>query len=232
MIASLKEKAFSLLERNIARQGIVLQTRNWASGGLTEIDLHLPETDMSGWKQVQHIKTRVANGCYRDYSPSGWDAETRTCTLFVCTRHPGRGSNWARSLQAGQTVRYLGIAATPHRPLAGQHLVCLGDTSSLGHFLGLRQLANDNQLFYGAISSTCPEDRNELASFGEQLDMVAEQHDDPARPFLRWLDRNPAPTTAVTLYLAGRSLLVARLRQELRQLGYVNAQIKAQGFWS
>lgn len=230
MIATLKEKAYALVERNLTKQATVLQTRHWASGNLTEIDLHLPAADMSGWKQVQHIKMQVAPGCYRDYTPSGWDEETRTCTLFISTRHDGKGSLWARNLQPGYTIRYLGIAGTPHRLTGNRLAICFGDMSALGHFMALRQLADGRQLLCGAITGMLQQDGEEFARLREPFDLLSSNAGKSEHAFLAWLDRNPTIVDDVMFYIAGQSSMVAGLRKALRQRGH--ASVKAQGFWS
>src|SRR5215468_8368313 len=96
--------------------GTVLAVRTWEPGSIREIDLHLPDVDMSGWTSAQHLKCKVGTLSYRDYTPLGWDAETSTCTLIIYTGHEGIGSQWARQLRAGEPLFYLGIGSSLQQP--------------------------------------------------------------------------------------------------------------------
>src|SRR5438045_1888995 len=96
-----------LLERRWLKIAKVLAIRAWDPATFLEIDLHLPDCDMSKWQEAQHMKCKVGPLAYRDYTPSGWDAETRTCTLFIDAGHEGQGSRWVKKLKTGDTVYYL-----------------------------------------------------------------------------------------------------------------------------
>ena len=103
----LKRKAEKLFEPQSLQSGRVLEVRHWEQSTIIEIDLHLPDANMWQWTEIPYIKFKVAAFAYRDYTPSGWDAETSTCTLYVDAAHNGQGSNWARHLKNNDTVSYL-----------------------------------------------------------------------------------------------------------------------------
>src|ERR1700761_6470438 len=103
----LTQKALSLAEKPFARSASVLAIRDWEPDTVREVDLHLPDCDMSRWDSAQHFKVKVAPLVYRDYTLSEWDVATRTCTLIIHTAHMGIGSRWARGLQSGDEVTYL-----------------------------------------------------------------------------------------------------------------------------
>ena len=92
----LTEKAISLVGSTFGRQAVVLAIRAWEPGTVREIDLHLPDCNMSHWDKTLHLKCKVGSMAYRDYTPSGWDAETRTCTLLSHLAHDGPGSRGVR----------------------------------------------------------------------------------------------------------------------------------------
>ena len=106
-LTKLKRKAGELIEPRFVQTGTVLEVRPWAPSTLIEIDLHLPYVDMDNWEQVPYIKFRVDSLTFRDYTPSGWDAETHTCTIYVDAVHNGPGSKWARGLKKGDIVSYI-----------------------------------------------------------------------------------------------------------------------------
>lgn len=226
-MATLTEKAAALVDRTFAHEGSILEVRSWPSGNITEIDLHLPGASMRKWQHAQHIKIKTAPLAYRDYTPCDWDADTGTCTVFADTGHQGKGSLWAQNVNPNDTFSYMGPGPTPHRPPADTLLVCLGDRSSIGHFMALRQLAGDKELICGAVLLEDAADREMYRSLREPLEPVS-----GAAALLRWLDHNPVTVEDVCFFLAGQSSLVAALRKELKQRGVRGNQIKAQGFWS
>jgi hypothetical protein len=58
-----------------------------------ELDLHLPNVDMSKWVQIPRLKCRVDEDkiLYRDYTPAKWDVTNRTCTLYIESRSSRSG---------------------------------------------------------------------------------------------------------------------------------------------
>ncbi|GAA0535803.1 SIP domain-containing protein [Chitinophaga japonensis] len=232
-IQLIKRKAITLIEQKIARTGRVLAVRTWAPAAIIEADLHLPGVNMARWSHVQHMKCRVGDWAYRDYSPCGWDAGTETCTLIIDAGHEGAGVRWAATLQPGDTVTYAGIASTPHRPVSDAHLVLLGDESAIGHFYALRQLAVNSLSIRGAVAFA---NASQLDASGEYfcdfstLEPVAGQDRHSGEALVQWAAGQQFHRDTV-FYLVGHIPMVTRLRQWLRGKGYSGAQIKAQGFW-
>ncbi|MDQ0107393.1 NADPH-dependent ferric siderophore reductase [Chitinophaga terrae (ex Kim and Jung 2007)] len=231
MISAVKEKKISFLERTFTKQGTILDIRPWASGTFFEVDLHLPDTDMSKWTVTQHIKCKVAPYTFRDYTPAQWDASTHTCTLFIDAAHDGAGARWAQQLQTGELLVYLGIGSSMQKPVQGQELVFLGDQSALAHFLALQQLAGNTAQIKGNVVIKDPEHVEEFNSYF------------PRSPFQPVLQQSDALSTLVAslldfpfsqeqvFYLVGNVRMVADLRNLLRKTGINSSQIKAQGFW-
>lgn len=212
----------------------VLAVRSWEPGSIREIDLHLPDCDMNGWTSAQHIKCKVGSFTYRDYTPLGWDAETSTCTLLIHIGHEGAGSRWARQLQVGDAIAYLGIGSSHHQPAAGRSLVFLGDESAIGHFLALRQLAPADTAISGAVLLSEPHHAQEFCDYYPGLGLEPLRKDGVAdyRQLDHWvegLDLSEHPD--VVFYLAGYIPSVVRLRKLLRRKGVGKRQVMAQGFW-
>src|ERR1700761_9194326 len=147
----LTQKAIALAETPFLRTRKVLAVREWEPRSIREIDLHLPDCDMSKWTSAQHIKCKVGVLSYRDYTPSGWDSETHTCTLLIHAGHDGVGSHWAKALRPGDPITYRGVGSSHHQPSGDQSLCFLGDETSIGHFLALQQLAKPGVTIKGAI---------------------------------------------------------------------------------
>jgi NADPH-dependent ferric siderophore reductase len=233
IIQQIKKQAGKLIEPQLLKAGRVLEVRLWEPSTIIEIDLHLPEADMQQWTEIPYIKFRVANLTYRDYSPSGWDADTRTCTIFVDAKHNGPGSQWARQLQKNDMVQYYKTGTTHQKPESTTAVVGLGDESSLGHLLALQQMVMPVTRFSGAV----------LMSNSRHSELFNEYFRSPLQPvqrtdiyghhsLIQWLSAQKYTLDNVVFYLAGNNTMVAQLRKMLRNQGYSSNQIRAQGFWS
>jgi NADPH-dependent ferric siderophore reductase len=228
-----RKKASSLIENRLLKTGSVLEVRFWEKAGMAEIDLHLPTVAMDQWEEVPYMKCRVADFTYRDYTPSGWDAQTRTCTLYIDTAHQGPGSSWARSLRPDDLISYIGISSTRHRPSRTSAVICLGDESSMGHLLALRQLTLPETRFAGAVLMG---DQQQCALFQQyfhtSLAPFVKTGTDDHLALLEWVNTQNIEPESASFILAGKSSLVIGLRKGLKQLGYNSKQIKAHGFWN
>lgn len=206
--------------------GRVLDIRPWTGGTMTEIDLHLPDTNMHGWKAVPYIKFKVADFAYRDYTPFGWDADTSTCSLLVDTGHDGPGTKWANALQVGDKVMYLPAESTKQIPHATDLVVGLGDSSSLAHLLALQQLTLPVSRFAGAA----------FLPSGVQRRLFQEYFKSPLQLLCNvgevneWITEQGYCAEHSHFYLTGHEGLVNKLRRQLKSTGH--QQIKVKGFWS
>jgi len=230
----LTQKALSLAESPFIHNARVLAVRVWEPDTVREIDLHLPDCNMNKWTSPQHIKFKVGNFIYRDYTPSGWDAETRTCTLIIHTGHEGPGSRWGKTLKTGDTVNYMGVESSHQQPVEGKPLVFLGDETAIGHFLALRQLAGESASIGGAVVLSEPHHRDEFGQyfFGWGLRSLEKGTTRNYKELDCWLMGLSLPLREDTVfYLAGYSPEIGRLRRLLRQKGVNPGQVKARGFW-
>ncbi len=227
------KKIGSILEERISKTGIVLDVRAWEPATFFEVDLHLPYADMTKWKEVQHVKCRVADFTYRDYTPAGWDADTRTCTLYINASQDGAGSQWVRSLKKGDLFTYLGIGPTSHKPLPGQKITCLGDETAIGHFLALQQLAGESNRLQGAIALAQEAHCSQLKAY-LPLELMPLVKTDPGGQdaLSLWLYNQPQEPADTVFYIAGHTPTAAKLRRELKQMQFDRTKVKAHGFWA
>ncbi|RYY37967.1 MAG: hypothetical protein EOP46_00690 [Sphingobacteriaceae bacterium] len=227
----IKNKATRILEDTFLKTGYVLETRPWDTGNIIEVDLHLPLANMQ-WNEVQHIKCKVAEFTFRDYTPAAWDAETQTCTLYIDAGHNGPGALWAKQLNKEDKVEYLGIGTTRHAPVNSSAIICLGDESSIGHLLALQQLTQPAARFSGAV--VMADDTN--------CKLFTEYFKTPLQPLergdsyghhslIQWLLLQQENLENTMFYLAGNSVMVSQVRKILQSQGYGSGQIKAHGFW-
>ncbi len=230
----LTQKAIALAETPFLRTATVLAVRAWEPGSIREIDLHLPGCDMSKWNSAQHIKCKVGVLSYRDYTPSGWDAETQTCTLLIHTAHNGIGSRWAQLLQPGDTISYRGPGSSHHQPARTRRLCFLGDETTIGHFLALRQLAQPGTAISGAIVLGEAHHLQEFHDYflGWEVQPLRKSVDADYRELDSWVDAlDPREHADTAFYLAGYIPAVVRLRKQLRKKGITGSRVQAQGFW-
>lgn len=219
------KKAAQLLSNRLLHTGSVLDVRHWAGACMTEVDLHLPETDMHQWQDVPYIIFRVGPFAYRDYTPFGWDADISTCSLLVDTGHQGPGSDWAKQLQPQDKVQYLKVDSTRQSPHPTGLVVGLGDSSSLAHLLALRRLTLPQSRFDGAVILNNPAQAELLQDYFSV--QFANIHN--VQHFAAWLVGQPYCQQHSRYYITGANHLVSDLRKELRTKGF--GHIKIKGFW-
>jgi NADPH-dependent ferric siderophore reductase len=230
----LTQKAIDLAETSFLQRGEVLAVRAWKPGSIREIDLHLPECDMSKWVNAQHIKCKVGVLAYRDYTPSGWDAETHTCTILVHAAHRGAGSSWALGLVPGDTIQYRGPGSSHQEPVPARQLCFLGDETSIGHVLALQQLASPGAVISGAVLLSEAHHRQEFQEYfgGWSVQPLQKAADGDYRELDHWVDAlDPRDHADTVFYLAGYGPGVNGLRKLLRRKGIAGNMVKAQGFW-
>ncbi len=231
LLKQLRKKADSLLTPALLQSGHVLKVRNWEPATLVEIDLHLPHIDMA-WDSIRYIKFRVDDFTFRDYTPSRWDADQRTCTLFIDTGHNGAGSKWAMGLRKGDMVYYFKTERTNHAPNPQTWSVGLGDQSGLGHLLALQQMSNPIGCFTGSVLLN---ERQHLKFFRESFDShvqpVERQDAVGNESLLQWVVTQKFHPDRTVFYIVGNNRLVSGLRRSLRECGFSSSQIKVKGFW-
>ncbi|UYQ94657.1 siderophore-interacting protein [Chitinophaga horti] len=212
-----KKAATTLIESAWGKTGRVLSVKSWEPATFFELEVHFPEMSMERWAVVQHLKVKVASGIYRDYTPARWDADRKICTLYVDAVHDGPGSRWVQGLRAGDEITYVGPGSAQHRPEKVTQYA-LGDLSSLGHFLALRQLSHNNAVHI-AIEAKEPGHHDYLRA----LDVT---------PVLKGLTswwRGQRQETGI-VYVVGNMRDCISIRKEIKATGF-NGRIKALGFW-
>jgi NADPH-dependent ferric siderophore reductase len=231
-LQKLKSKAARWFEPGDLNNGRVLEVRHWEPSTIIEIDLHLPGTDMQKWTAVPYIKFKVDTFTFRDYTPSCWDAETSTCTLYIDAAHAGAGSNWARSLKKDDTVDYLKIGTSHQSPESTSAVIALGDESSLGHMLALQQMVMPSARFTGAVLLADEQHRNFFGRYFPSSIQTVARHDVYGHHSLvQWVAGQNFSLDNIVFYLAGNDMMVSQLRKLLKMQGYASGQIRATGFW-
>jgi len=228
----IKRKAGKLFENRL-QSGRVLEVRHWEPSTLIEVDLHLPFADIAQWNEIPYIKFRVDDFTFRDYTPSGWDAETSTCTIYVDAAHNGPGSRWAQQLKKDDVVSYLKIGSTDHSPVATSAVVALGDESSMGHLLALQKMVLPHTRFSGGLIIGNEHHRRLFHEyFWSPLQPVARKDIFGHHSLIEWVLEQQYSLENTVFYLVGNNTMVAQLRKLLKNQGYPSGQIKVQGFWS
>jgi NADPH-dependent ferric siderophore reductase len=228
----IKRKAGKLFENRL-QSGRVLEVRHWEPSTLIEVDLHLPFADIAQWNEIPYIKFRVDDFTFRDYTPSGWDAETSTCTIYIDAGHNGPGSKWAQQLKKDDVVSYLKIGSTDHSPTSTSAVVALGDESSMGHLLALQKMVLPHTRFSGGLVIGNEQHRKLFHEyFWSPLQPVARKDIFGHHSLIEWVLEQQYSLENTVFYLAGNNTMVAQLRKLLKNQGYPSGQIKVQGFWS
>ena len=226
ILKRIRKKTNKIIDHQLLRLATVLEVRSWPGSPMQEIDLHLPESDMRYWMAVPYIKFHVGGFIFRDYTPFGWDAGTSTCSLLIDLGHQGPGSKWAKALRAGVMVQYIITDSSRQQPHPTNLVVGLGDNSSIGHLMALRQLTIPNIRFDGAF----------VADSAQTGNLLNDYFDKPLIPhscgtaLITWLEQQAYCTAHTSFYLTGNEDLLIRLQKVLKELGHSNICVRT--FWS
>lgn len=220
---NIKERATAFLMSRMSQQAYVSDNTT-ITPGIRQLTF-TTEAPLS-WKSGQHFKCAVAPYTYRDYTVASWDPLIQQGTFLIDTAHAGAGSQWATDLLPGDAFSFAGPGGGQHQPTAASHLVCIGDTSALGHFQSLFLNCNIEQYFTCAIQASS----SDVNALGRELEMpvFSLPQIDHLRP---WLHENKLDLYNTTFYLAGGSAQVVQFRNKLKTMGVTGSSIKAAGFW-
>lgn len=230
-MANMIKKALSGLIETMLDKGHVVAVRTWQPGTMVEVDLHLPDIDLSQWLNVKRLKIKVAALEYRDYTPATWNAAKRICTMYIEAEHDGAGSTWAKSLKKGDEVLF-GPAYAGSTPTETGKILCLGDGSALGHFLAIKQLTNRKLYPFSAVVFLANE--YELpAKFvrdNPELDCITKKHGNALDELSQWVQQRDL-SQYTTIYMYGQASLVKGMKNLLRDKDEVQARIYSAAFW-
>ncbi|WP_158796447.1 hypothetical protein [Pedobacter sp. L105] len=216
ILKQISKTAERIIKPQLLKSGIVLDIRRWEDGATIEIDLHLPETDMTEWGEVPYIKLAPGDLFFRDYIPFGWDAETATCSLFIEITQEGTDSNWAKHMKAGDHLNYLMTDGTHTSPHPANLIVGLGDATSLAHLLALQQLTLPDSRFDGAALISCLSTSKLFKEyFTTPLTIVPDQNE-----MVNWLMNRGYCVSHTSFYLTGNHQFKVEMRKLLKSLGY------------
>lgn len=227
-----QKKKISTLEKLFLQSGKIVSVRSWNGDNIREIHLHLPNVDFEKWDMAHCIKCRISALHYTDYTPAMWNAEEKTCKLYIDTSHDGQGSGWAKSQVAGNDFHYSKTAAEKHFPVADKHLVFLGDQTGIGHFCALQQLATTKTPINGFLTFR---DLQSAEAFSENCSWLplkaVSNYDALYKQTENWIIQHRSEKENLIFYVVGSKELIVALRKLLKTHGFDGSQIKSKGFW-
>jgi NADPH-dependent ferric siderophore reductase len=226
-----KNKAISVLEKQLTKQALILDVRAWEANTFFEVDLHIPNADFTQAKGAAHLKCRVGPLTFRDYTISAWDAGTKTCTLFIDAGHDGAGSRWVKTIDKTNDLTYLKMETRSYPLLQQGKYLFLGDQSAIGHFIALKQLAGKNEYITGALIIPDGNHRRQLKYYYPDLCLqpipLQGTH---SQTMTAWV-KSQTVIGYDGVWLAGNQNMVIETRRHLKQRGMPAQLIKAEAFW-
>jgi len=226
-----QEKRVSVFEKMLTKTATVSQVRIWDSNKICEVDIHLPNVDFTKWNKTPAIKCRTSAMHYTDYTPSMWDKDEHTCTLYIDISHKGKGSQWAKAMKENDTLHYLHIDFENHYPIDGKQLVFLGDQTAIGHFCALQQLANDKAQISGHICFNEQQTAKDFTKNCTGLPIESLTSYDEIYHKTEQLIQQLDDKENTIFYIVGYAKMVVHLRKYLKSQDIIGNQIKSKGFW-
>jgi NADPH-dependent ferric siderophore reductase len=211
---------------------VVLSNQKWEDSSIYEIRIKLPEINFEAWKTIKRLKIQVGPLEYRDYTPSLWDIDNKTCALFIDAGHTGIGSEWATNLCQGDQI-LLSDAHAANLPGNIGEVLGLGDVSALGHFLALKQLTD--QAIYPIQVGIFTNSNDQLPLYFQTVHRefcFVPGNGVPANTVLQTWAMTLDLKRFSSIYIAGNNTLVKLLRTQLRTIVNRDVKIYGHGFWS
>lgn len=225
-----KKAASKLMEKMFARSEVVA-IRAWEPATLYEVDVHLPTVNMEKWDTIRRVKCQVAELEYRDYTPALWNVEKRVFTLFIEAGHNGAGARWVSQLKKGDGI-LLGPVHAAQLPAREGKVLGIGDGSALGHFLGLKQLTDQNKfpLEAGIFLHEKYQIPGPLLAENPDFEFLMDKGNE-SDVLIDWC-RKKDLKAYTSIYIAGNIPMVSTLRKLLKAASGANAKVYSYGFWS
>ncbi|MFT3702985.1 MAG: siderophore-interacting protein [Agriterribacter sp.] len=197
------------------------------------------EGDLSGTKFVPGnvVEFRVTPTDYRHYTPSYYNATEGVCEVLFYLHDQGVGSEWARELQTGQTMKLLGPGGKlKYEPSFSNHFV-FGDETALGLVACLQAAAETHSHSFFALIETETAHRDWIGLFPLIPSVyVASSIENPATAAIRFLEDSAddwkTEIQSSCYYLSGRAKSIQALRKYLLSKGVGMKQIKTEPYWA
>lgn len=212
--------------------GLVTDVRAWQPATMFEVDIHLPTIDMEKWDTIKRLKCRVGELEYRDYTPALWNPVKKMCTMFIEAGHNGAGSRWIQQLKKGDEIA-LGAAHAAQLPSREGKILCLGDGSALGHFLGLKQLTDREKFPIDGAVFLHDHYQVPLSMIENhpEFEFIIQPRGDSYEALQQWCGQKDLSQYS-SVYIAGNIPMVGSLRKRLKAVPEIHAKIVGHGFWS
>ena len=187
------------------------------------------------WSPGQKVQIQFGGWTQRTYTPLSWDSAAGSAQLFAYAHGEGPGSDWVRSVQAGDPCMLFG----PRRSLDLDALevpgMLFGDETSLGLAHALRFSRNGTQgvdlLFETTDLATT---RGALERIGLSDAELVERL--PGDTHLHALEGAASSLVRAhslkSCVLSGKATSIRHLGKHLRTLGMSSRQIQTRAYWS
>ena len=209
-------------------RGATVRVVQRPSPRIVRIVLSVPSLRDRAFAAGDKIKIDVGEG-FRSYTPACIDSAERLLHILVHAHGDSAGSRWARSVAAGDEVRFVG----PARSLDGAvgdapWIAFFGDETALGLAEMVARGRPSGVPMYGAI-----EMHHEDCVAAEQLPIPAIPRDGAhGGALLERLASHPLPNTDGVAILSGEAGSVLALRQALLDAGLTRSQLRIKPYWS
>lgn len=186
----------------------------------------------------QVTEFRVGPNDFRHYTFAHFDPRLGIYDIFFYLHDEGPGSKWASALEAGQTVKMLGVGGKMKLASDSRRHFFFGDETALGLFHCLKNAIETNGQEYLGILELDEDSKRWPEMIGLSVDTVskATHPDKPADEAVSYLnDLNGTlwkTWVNASFYLAGRAASIQAFRKALLARGVRSANISTYPYWS
>lgn len=180
------------------------------------------------------VAFRVSETGYRNYTPYEFDPQKGICEIIFHIHGNGPGSDWAKGLREGSALRMVvPRGRTVFRSRMSHHVV-IGDETTLGLALAIRNKANALKESYNSIFELGePAVLEDLQLYGHVISKEPLNKAGRIRQQIFQQQKDAGVGLDKTgFYLAGNADTMRMARAELKQMGVPSGNIFSQAYWA
>ncbi|MBX3255433.1 MAG: siderophore-interacting protein [Chitinophagaceae bacterium] len=183
------------------------------------------------------VEFRVTPNDFRHYTPAYFNTATGVCEIIFYLHNKGAGSDWAKQLKEGDTVKLLGPGGKLSYVAGFKHHFVFGDETAIGLMNCIQREAEENGHSSFALMEAQEAHRDWIRLFSAQpAECVASSFQYPADFAIRFLSDSAEDWMAAIpdtcFYLTGRAKSILAMRKYLLSKGVAMKQIKTEPYWA
>jgi ferric-chelate reductase (NADPH) len=222
------------LSKLFTRSATVREARTVAEN-FRLLTLSGPALQNVSWIPGQKVQLMLGGWVQRTYTPLSWDSESGVTRLLAYAHGAFPGSDWSRSLAAGEACSIFGPRGSLDLNALGRPAVLFGDETSFGLAYALRHTPSRADAVHILLEVTSLEvaqtalDATGVAGCQLVQRRADDSHLAEVEQIAAGLQQQHCPESWV---LSGKAPSIQRLTRRLRELDVQRRRIQTKAYWA